>query len=109
MTAPPEISPIDAARLLADQPQQIVLLDVREALELEIARVEGVQHIPMAEIPARCGEIDPTKTVICLCRSGARSAHVTAFLMQQGFNDVRNLVGGINAWAADVDNRIQPY
>ena len=94
MTAPDEITPIEAARLLADQPQHIVLLDVREALELEIARVEGAQHIPMAEIPARSAEIDPAKTVICLCRSGARSAQVTAFLLQRGFTgeQIRDLL-----------------
>jgi rhodanese-related sulfurtransferase len=109
MAAPEEISPVEAHRLLSDQPQQTVLLDVREPMELELARVDGALHIPMGAIPARLNEIDRAKLIICLCRSGGRSAQVAAFLRQQGFSDARNLIGGINAWSTDVDNSIQPY
>jgi len=104
-----EITAVEAARLLSEQPEKTVLLDVREAVELEMAAVAGALHIPMGEIPANLGAIDQTKTIICMCRSGGRSAQVEAYLRQQGFEDVHNLTGGINAWSATVDDRIPQY
>jgi len=97
----PEMSARDAATAL-QQPGHI-LLDVREAAELANAAVEGAVHIPMGEIPARLAEIDPEKTIICMCHLGGRSAQVGAFLAQQGYANVINLTGGIEAWAQDVD------
>ena len=71
-----EISAPDAAQLLADQPDQTILLDVREEAELEAAALANALHLPMGEIPARLAEIDNRKTIICMCRSGGRSAQV---------------------------------
>jgi rhodanese-related sulfurtransferase len=104
-----EISATDAAAMLHEQPDDTILLDVREPVELQMASVGGVLHIPMGELPARLGEIDKTKTVLCLCRSGARSAQVTAFLADQGFERVLNVAGGIHAWSAEVDDSIPVY
>ncbi len=101
-----EISAPDAAKLLADQPDQTVLLDVRELIELETAAVAGALHLPMGEIPARLAEIDKTKTIICMCRSGGRSAQVADFLARQGYDKVFNLTGGIHAWSDLVDSSI---
>ena len=61
-----EISAPKAAELLRDQPEQTILLDVREAAELEVAAVPGAVHIPMGVIPARLAEIDTTKSIIDL-------------------------------------------
>jgi rhodanese-related sulfurtransferase len=101
-----EISAPDAAQLLADQPDQTILLDVREEAELEAAAVAEALHLPMGEIPARLAEIDNSKTIICMCRSGGRSAQVADFLARQGYARVFNLTGGIHAWSDLVDNSI---
>lgn len=86
-----------------------LLLDVREGWELAIARLDGVLHIPMGEIPARLGELEPEREIVVLCRSGGRSATVARFLQQQGFRDVWNLAGGILAWSEQLDPSITQY
>jgi rhodanese-related sulfurtransferase len=92
-----------------DKGETPVLLDVREDWELGIARIEGAVHIPMGDIPARQGELDPAREVVVLCRSGGRSAQVARFLERQGFSSVWNLAGGILAWAQQVDPDLTPY
>ena len=104
-----EISVSDAAELLRNQPDQTILLDVREAAELEIAAVAGALHIPMGEIPNRLDEVDRTKTIICMCHAGGRSAQVTHFLAGQGYGKAVNLAGGIQAWSERVDSNIPTY
>lgn len=104
-----EISATEAAQMLRDQPEQTILLDVREAMELEMAAVAGALHIPMGEIPGRLGELDASKTIICLCRSGGRSAQVAEFLLAQGYAKAVNLTGGIHAWSDQVDSSIPKY
>lgn len=87
----------------------LLLLDVREAWELEVARVPGIVHIPMDEVPARLGELDPKRDTVVLCRSGGRSLHVARYLEAQGFAAVANLTGGILAWGRDLDPSLAPY
>ena len=96
-----EISARDAAAAL--QAGDHILLDVREPIELEAAAVAGALHIPMGEIPARLDEIPRDRTVICMCHIGGRSMQVAAFLGAQGYAQVLNMTGGIEAWLADVD------
>ena len=86
-----------------------VLLDVREAWELEIARLEGSVHLPMAEVAERWSELDPGRAVVVLCRSGVRSLAVARFLEARGFGSVANLSGGILAWAQDLDPGLRTY
>jgi rhodanese-related sulfurtransferase len=80
------------------QRDTLQLLDVRGADELAAARVAGARCIPMAQVPARLDELDRTRPVAVLCRSGNRSAQVTDFLCRAGF-DARNVDGGLQAWA----------
>ena len=96
-----EISAQDAAAAL--QADDTILLDVREAVELQSAAVDGALHIPMGEIPGRLAEIPRDRNVICMCHLGGRSMQVAAFLGAQGYERVANLTGGIEAWAQDVD------
>lgn len=98
-----EISATEAARLLEEDPEGTVLLDVREPEELEAAAVGGARHIPMGQVPERLDEIDRDKRIICMCKLGGRSAQVARYLEQQGCRSVANLEGGIDAWARDVD------
>ena len=86
-----------------------VLLDVREAWELAIARVDAAVHIPMGEIPARIGELDQGKEIVVLCHSGGRSGQVARYLEQQGYTRVWNLAGGILAWADQLDPSLPRY
>ncbi|HKU68737.1 MAG TPA: rhodanese-like domain-containing protein [Candidatus Baltobacteraceae bacterium] len=86
-----------------------VLLDVREPFELEAASLPGVLHIPMRQIPQRAGEIDREAEIAVLCHHGGRSERVAQFLAMQGFLKVRNVAGGIDAYAKRVDDSIPRY
>ncbi len=92
---------------------QALLLDVREAWEVQVARIAlpGARslHIPMNEVPARLAEIDPAQPVVCICHHGARSAQVVAFLHRQGCQRVYNLAGGLDAWSLRVDPTVPRY
>ena len=86
-----------------------LVIDVRETRELEVARIPDVLHIPMGEIPARLGELDPHQEIVVMCRSGGRSMQVAQFLARNGFGNVANLTGGILAWSRDVDPSVPAY
>lgn len=103
----PELNPRDfLARRAAGE--RLVLLDVREAWELDISSVPDTVHIPMGEVRTRLDELDRAVETVVLCRSGRRSYDVALFLQQNGFNAV-NLAGGILAWARDVDPKLPTY
>ncbi len=87
----------------------VVLLDVREDAELSLAAIDGAVHIPMGQIPARIDELDSEQTIVVMCHSGGRSAQVATYLSQQGFANVFNLDGGIQAWSRSVDPTIPEY
>jgi len=86
-----------------------VLLDVREQWEWDRARIEGARHIPMRDIPARVGEIDPDKEIVAICHHGGRSLQVAMFLEKNGFAKVHNLQGGVDAWSRTVDPAVPLY
>jgi sulfur-carrier protein adenylyltransferase/sulfurtransferase len=96
------------AAMLA-QEQDLILLDVREAYELVICSLPGITHIPLAELPARLDELDKNAPIVALCRTGPRSEHATRFLLDAGFKHVRNLVGGMRAWAERIDPSMPKY
>ncbi|MFH1277495.1 MAG: molybdopterin-synthase adenylyltransferase MoeB [Candidatus Eisenbacteria bacterium] len=87
----------------------VVVLDVREPLESQIGAIPGAVVIPIGEIPERFHEIDRSKEIVCVCRTGIRSLHAAMFLTYQGYGRVYNLVGGIHAWAEEVDPSIPKY
>lgn len=76
-----------------------VVLDVREPFEWQAGHIDGALHIPLGDLPARVGELDPQARTLVVCHVGGRSAQATAWLHQQG-HDVANLHGGMDAWAA---------
>ena len=84
------------------------LLDVRTAEELELARLPLAQHIPMDQIPARLAELNPGAPIAVLCHHGGRSMQVARFLERNGFTDVINVAGGIDAWSA-IDPSVPRY
>jgi rhodanese-related sulfurtransferase len=85
------------------------LLDVREPWEVAICALPGITAIPMGQIPARAAELDTSRPVVCICHHGMRSLQVAMFLERQGFSDVVNLAGGIEAWSRDVDPKCPTY
>ena len=89
------------------------LLDVREAWEVSLAKVEHpalrTLHIPMGQIPQRVVELSERGVLVCLCHHGVRSAQVASFLMGEGLQDVLNLSGGIHEWSTSVDSNVPLY
>ncbi len=104
-----ELAPTEVARRLKEAPQGLVLLDVREPFERELAAVEPSLHIPMREVASRLEEIPRGRTVVVYCHSGGRSATVAGYLEHHGFPDVANLVGGIDRWSREVDPSVPRY
>ncbi|QQC58803.1 rhodanese-like domain-containing protein [Rothia kristinae] len=78
-------------------PEDAKILDVREDYEWEEGHIERAQHLPLADIPARYGEIPLDEDVYVICRSGGRSLKATEYLNQNGF-DAINVKGGMGAW-----------
>jgi adenylyltransferase/sulfurtransferase len=89
--------------------EDLVLLDVREPDELALCRIEGSLWIPMGELSRRHGELDPERSIVCICHHGVRSARVAGALAQLGFARVLNLSGGIDRWAEEVDPAMSRY
>lgn len=82
-----------------DQRDDVQFLDVREPYEWEAGHISGATHIPMQQLTARQKEISDDRLVVCVCRSGSRSAMVTQALRRAGY-EAENLDGGMAAWAA---------
>jgi rhodanese-related sulfurtransferase len=85
---------------VAEIPDGAFLLDVREDDEWAAGHAPEAQHLPMQEVPARLADIPTEGNVVVACRMGGRSAQVTAFLLTQGWDNVVNLEGGMQAWQA---------
>lgn len=111
MPGVPDLSPTEfVARWPSyDRGEDVVLLDVRELAELEIARVTAARHIPMREIPARLDELSRDKPLVVMCHSGGRSRRVAEYLCNTGFTQVFNLRGGIDAWSTEIDSHVPRY
>lgn len=95
-----EIDVTELASLQTAADSAIEIIDVREAQELASGLVPNARHISMSTLPMRLDELPRDKRVVMVCRSGARSGQVCAWLMQQGFENVFNLRGGMMAWHA---------
>ena len=87
-----------------------LLLDCREPVEYEMARLEGSVLMPMGDIPSRANqELDPDQHIVVLCHHGQRSMHVALWLRQQGFESAQSLAGGIEEWSRSVDPAVPRY
>jgi molybdopterin/thiamine biosynthesis adenylyltransferase/rhodanese-related sulfurtransferase len=85
------------------------LLDVREPHELEISALPNAVNIPLGQLAGRLTELDSAEEMVIFCKGGTRSARALELLVSAGFKKVKNLKGGINAWAKDVDERLPIY
>jgi rhodanese-related sulfurtransferase len=84
------------------------ILDVREPDEFALCNIGGTL-MPLDDLTRRVAELDPNRETLVLCRSGGRSAIAVEFLLAHGFRDVKNLAGGILAWAAKIDPTMPRY
>jgi len=92
-----------------EQGNGLKLLDVREPHELEISRLEGAVVIPLGQLAARLSELDSAQEMVVFCKGGTRSTRALELLLSAGFRKVKNLKGGINAWAREVDPSLPLY
>jgi rhodanese-related sulfurtransferase len=104
-----EVSPEEVADQLRQTPSPVVLLDVRETWERELAVIEPSLHIPMAEVPERLSELPKDVRIVVYCHGGTRSAMIAGYLEHHGFPSVANLSGGIDSWSRDVDPKVPRY
>ncbi|UOG76469.1 rhodanese-like domain-containing protein [Hymenobacter tibetensis] len=95
----PDITPAELKQRQAAG-EKLTIIDVRETWENEEARIEGSQNIPLGTLPQKLDDLDELKNqeIIVHCKGGGRSSSAKAFLSQQGFMNVRNLVGGFQAY-----------
>ncbi len=102
-----DITPGELAERLKHD--RIRLIDVREPHELEISSLPGAENIPLGELAARLSELDSAQEIVLFCKAGTRSARALELLVSAGFRRVKNLKGGINAWAEEIDPSLPIY
>jgi adenylyltransferase/sulfurtransferase len=104
-----EISPEELRRELDAKGSGVVLIDVREPHEYEIAHIGGARLIPLGQLPHRLSELDGHAEIVTHCHHGARSMTALEILKSAGFNRVRSLAGGIDAWADRIEVGMPRY
>jgi molybdopterin/thiamine biosynthesis adenylyltransferase/rhodanese-related sulfurtransferase len=88
---------------------KVRLIDVREPHEQKISNLEGSDLIPLGQFAARLSELDSSEEIVLYCKAGTRSTRALEILASAGFEKVKNLKGGINAWAINVDDTLPIY
>ena len=87
----------------------MTILDVREPHEYEISSLSNSILIPLGQLPSRMNELNRQDNIVVHCKMGGRSAKAVELMKQAGFNQVKNLTGGINRWAEEVDPSLPRY
>ncbi|MCI0640438.1 MAG: molybdopterin-synthase adenylyltransferase MoeB [Gemmataceae bacterium] len=100
---------VEELQQLARSGNNVFILDVRNPEEYQICRIPGSVLLPLPQLPQRFGELDKNKEMVVHCKSGMRSAKAIQFLKQQGFTKLKNLKGGILAWADKIDRTMAKY
>ena len=104
-----QISPREVESKLQSGDANFVLVDVRDPHEWEIGHIEGAHLIPLGDLPARMHELDSRNDIVLQCRSGVRSMKALNMLRDAGFTRLKNMTGGILAWADEVDPEMPKY
>lgn len=104
-----EITAIELKDYLGGDEPTPLLLDVREPAEFDICHIEASQLLPMGQVAAAMDELPRDQAIIVICHHGIRSYSVAMYLEQQGFEQMMNLTGGIDAWSRQVDLDMQTY
>jgi adenylyltransferase/sulfurtransferase len=103
-----DITAVELAQRLKEG-NHIKLIDVREPHELEISRLEKAELIPLGQLASRLSELDSADEIVLFCKSGTRSSRALELLASAGFRKMKNLKGGINAWAREIDPTLPVY
>ena len=103
-----EISPQELKQKL-DENESVLLLDVREPLEYDIVHLEDARLIPLNTLPHHIDSLPSDQEIIVYCHHGQRSLYAAAYLQQNGFTDAKNLIGGIDQWAVEIDPTLPRY
>jgi adenylyltransferase/sulfurtransferase len=108
--APPELPVTELAERLR-RGDDLLLLDVREPFEAELARIPGAKLVPLGQLERALGELEPwrEREIVVHCRTGGRSRRACELLRAKGFRRVSNLSGGIEAWSLEVDPKVKRY
>ncbi len=108
-----QVRPAELDAWLQALPVPALVLDVREDWELQAASVkpQGFElvAVPMGQVPGRLAQLDPARPTAVLCHHGARSQRVALYLAQQGFTQLANIAGGIDAWSQERDTSVPLY
>ncbi len=89
--------------------EALLLLDVREPVEVATASIAGATVIAMRDVPLHLAELPTDRPIVVMCHHGSRSAAVTAFLNANGYPNAVNLDGGIDAWSLQIDPSVARY
>ena len=101
---------VQELKVMLDNNEDFLLLDVRTENEVLVSKISDKSiHIPMNEIPNRLTDLDSNKEIIVYCKSGKRSAKVCEYLKNNNYTNIKNLSGGILAWAEQIDSSILVY
>ena len=103
-----EISPQELKKKLGTD-DSVLLLDVREQSEYDLVHLEGARLIPLNTLPHHIDSLPADQEIVVYCHHGTRSLYATAYLHQNGFRDAKNLAGGIDQWAAEIDPTLRRY
>ena len=104
-----ELTPDECKVHLEQTGSSTMLLDVREPWEFDICRIEGSRLLPMRQIHTAIERLERDRHTVVICHHGIRSRQVCLYLNQMGFNNVFNLIGGVQAWANEVDPNMPTY
>ena len=108
-----QISVEELAVRMLESPEGLQLIDVREPQEVAIAHLEGFEVLPLSEFAQWANQIatrfDRDAETLVMCHHGVRSAQMCQWLVSQGFTNVKNIAGGIDAYSALIDNSIPQY
>lgn len=106
---PDEVTVQEMKKALDDPSLNIKVIDVREADEYQIARVNGVPLVPLSTLPQKFTALDPNQQYYLHCKGGVRSLKALNFLREQGFKYLKSVKGGISAWSDEIDPNVPKY
>ena len=100
---------LEINEILNDDSNTAMILDVREKWEYDICHIENSVHIPMGKITERKDDLSHNDMIIVVCNHGVRSRMVAKYLDANGFTNIINLSGGVDAWSNEVDPSMTKY
>lgn len=100
---------VEELKRLLDSGSQVNLIDVREPHEYELCHIDGSRLIPLRHLLNHVSELNLDAEYVFYCHVGERSGWIVNQLRQHGFMKVKNLTGGIDAWASEIDPSLPRY